>query len=85
MCTVKLRHKDKSAKCRFFIGPGEDLALLGMPCIELLNVLRITCKVISDPHEGRKFDSQTTEAFNSPCCRMKRAPHNETDKVGYTL
>ena len=30
MCIAKLRHKDKSAKSRFFALPGEGPALLGM-------------------------------------------------------
>ena len=46
MCTVKLRHKNKSAQCRFFVVPGDGPALIGMPDIELLSVLRITCNVI---------------------------------------
>ena len=35
MCTVKSKHKDKSANCRFFVVPVEGTALLGMPDIEL--------------------------------------------------
>ena len=33
LCTVKLRHKDNSVKYRFFVAPGGDPALLGMPNI----------------------------------------------------
>ena len=40
------------------------------------------CKVVSIPHESRKFDSQTIEASNSPNCRTNKTPQNETDKVG---
>ena len=36
---VELRHKDKTAKCRFFVVPGHDLALLQMPDIEVLGIL----------------------------------------------
>ena len=42
MCTVILRHKDKSVKYRFFEISGYGPALLGMPDNELLNILRIT-------------------------------------------
>ena len=38
---VRLRHKDKNAKCRFFVVLGIGPALLGMLGIELLNVLKI--------------------------------------------
>ena len=61
VCTLKLRHNDKSSKCRFLVVPREGPALHGMPDIELLNILWITCKVINDPHESRKFNSQTME------------------------
>ena len=81
MWTVKLRHKDKSAQCGFFVAPVDGQALLGMSDIELLNILRITCEVISESHESRKLDSQTIEASTSPSCRTTRAPWNETDKV----
>ena len=40
-CLVKKRHNDKCVKCRFFVMPGNDLALLGMPDIELLNIIRV--------------------------------------------
>ena len=38
---------------------GDGPALLAMPDIELLNTLKVTCEIIGDPHESRKFDSQT--------------------------
>ena len=56
MCTVRLRHKDKIAKCRFFVVPGDGPALLGMPDIELLDILKIMCKVMVAPEVGRNFD-----------------------------
>ena len=74
MCTVKLRHKDKCVTCRFFLGPGDRPALLGMPDLKLLSILRITCDVIGKPHESRKVDSQTMEMSISPSCRTNEAP-----------
>ena len=53
-----------------------------MEQIELLNILKITCKVINDPLESRKFDSQLTEVSNSDNCTKNRALENKTDKVG---
>ena len=53
MCTVGLRHKDKNAKCRFFVLPEDGSALLGMTDIKLLNIPKIMCEVIGDPNEGR--------------------------------
>ena len=57
MCTVKVRYKDKSTKYRFFVVPGYSPTPIGIPDIELLNILRITCDVRSKPHESRKFNS----------------------------
>ena len=79
---VKLGHKDKSAKCRFFVLPEDGPALLGVPNIEMLSILRITCDVIGESHEGRKLESQTVEASNRPTYRTNEAPLNETDIVG---
>ena len=82
MCTVKLRHKDKNVKSRFFVVPGDSTALLGMPDIKLLSLLWITHDVIVKPHENRKFDSQTIEMSNSPSSRTKKISWSKTDKVG---
>ena len=60
--TVGLRHKYKTAKCRFFVIPGEGPALLGMPDIEVLRILKITLGVIGNPPENKKFNSQTIKA-----------------------
>ena len=50
VCTVKLSHKDKIARCRFFVVsfvmPGDGPTLLGMPDIELLGILKLTCDVM---------------------------------------
>ena len=46
--SIKLRHKDKIARCRFFVVPGDGQELLGMPDIELLSILKIMCEVVDD-------------------------------------
>ena len=40
MCTVKLRHKGKIARCRLFLVPGDGPVLLGMPDKEFLGILK---------------------------------------------
>ena len=45
MCSVKLRHKDKDARCRLFVVAGDGPLFLGMPDIELLDILKIMCNV----------------------------------------
>ena len=81
VCTVRLIHRDKNAKCRFFVVPGDDPALLGMTDIELLNILKVMCEVIGVPPESRKFNLQTIEASDSLSSRTNKVPQNKTDKV----
>ena len=82
MCTVGLRLKDKNAKARFFVVPVENLDLLGMPDIELLDILKSRCEVMGDPHVGRKIDPQTIQPFNSLSCKANKAQQIKADKVG---
>ena len=65
----KIKTQDKCVRCRFFVVPADGLALLGMPDIELLSILRITFHIMGEPHEGRKFNVQTIEMSNNPSCR----------------
>ena len=48
MSTVTLGHKDKMAKCIFYVVPADDPVWLGIPDIELLNILKIICEVVGD-------------------------------------
>ena len=43
VCMVRLRHKDKIARCRFFVVPG----------IEFLSILNITCNIVGDQQVDR--------------------------------
>ena len=36
VCAVNMRHKDKVARCRITVVPGDSPALLDMPDMELL-------------------------------------------------
>ena len=81
MCTVRLRHKDKDTKCRIFVVSADSPALWGMLDINLLNILMITCEVLVDPHEVRKFNSQTIKASNSPSCKTNKVKEIITDNV----
>ena len=81
MCTVKLRHKDKCVRCRFFVVSGDIPVLLGMLDIELLSILRMACDIIGEPHESGKFDLQTIETSSSPSCRANEALQIKTDRA----
>ena len=61
ICTFKLRHIDKGSKCQYFVVPGDSTALLGIPDIKVLSILRITQDTIGEPNESRRFDSQTID------------------------
>ena len=61
--------------------PDDGPAWLGMPDIKLLGILKIIHEVIGDPHESRKFNSQTIEASNNPSYRTNRVPQDRTDTV----
>ena len=39
ICTVRSKHKDNANKCMFFVVPGDSPALLGLPDIEMLDIL----------------------------------------------
>ena len=52
---VKLEHNDKYKICNFFLVPGNGQALLGMPDIELLNILTICCSTIGTEKEDRHW------------------------------
>ena len=64
-CSVRIRHNNKCAKCRFFIVPGDGPALLRMPDIELLGIIRVMCERIGNKANARKFDMQTRHSADS--------------------
>ena len=68
VCIVKLRHKNKIAKCRSFVVPGDDPALLGMPDIEL-GIMKIMFDIIEDQQADKKFAFQTMEPSSTLSCK----------------
>ena len=64
-CTVSIRHNDKCVKHRFFVIQGNGPALLRMPDIELLSIIRVMCETTDNKTTGRKFDVQTTHVADS--------------------
>ena len=52
-CKVKIENNDKCRKCIFCVVPGDGEALLGMPDIELFNILNINCTTIGKETEGK--------------------------------
>ena len=81
MCTVKLRHKNKIARCRFFVVPADSQTLLGMPDIELLQILKIMCEVVEGQQADKKFDSKTMELSSTVSCRVNTDWESRSDNA----
>ena len=60
------------------VGP----TLLAMADIKMLNILKMTCDMIGEPHESSMFGSQRIKTSKNYSCRTNEAPQNETDKAG---
>ena len=73
------------ARYRFFVVPGVGPALLGMPDIELLGILKIMCEVVQDQQTDRKSDIM--DVFSkSQHTRLFQVQHNkEADKKASQL
>ena len=69
MFTVRLMQRDKIARCRFFVVPGDDNTLLGIADIELVCILKIMCEVVEGQQADRKFGSQTMKLSTASGCK----------------
>ena len=61
MCTVRLRHKGKIARCKFFLVAEEVPALL-----EIAGLLEIMCEVVKGQQTDRKFNSKRMKLCSAP-------------------
>ena len=61
-----IENNNKCKKCIFFVVPGDGNALLGMPDIELLNIMQINCNTIGTKKEekGVKDNENKRNAIN---------------------
>ena len=51
--------------------PGDGPALLRMPDMEFLGIIRIMCETIGNKTNNRKFDTQTRQVADSQSCNTK--------------
>ena len=65
MFTVRLRHKNKVTRFRYFVVQGDSPALLEMPDIELLGILKIMCKEV----EYQLGEGKTKQPSNGYGCK----------------
>ena len=80
-CTVKLRHNDKIARFRFLVVPGDSPALLGLPAIKLLNILKIKCDKVEGQQAHWKFVSLTMESSSTLRCKVNIDYESRSDYV----
>ena len=59
ICRVKLEHNDKLKMYNFFVFPGTEQALLGMPDNELLKTPTIKCNTIGTDKEDKDENCST--------------------------
>ena len=76
-----MRHKDKIDKFSVFVVPGDGPALLGMPDIEVLDLLKIMYEVMGDPNKSRMLNFQSIQAFNNPSCKANKVKEIKADNV----
>ena len=72
-CSVVIENINKCKKCIFFVVPGDGDALLGMPDIELLNILQINCDTTGTKEEerGMNYNQSKKNAIkvgSKQCC-----------------
>ena len=53
---------------------GDGAALLGMPGIELLGIIRVMCETIDNKTTSRKFDFKSRHVTDSQNCKTNRNP-----------
>ena len=69
VCTAKLMHNDKVARCRFLVVPGDRPALFGMPDTEELDILKIMHEVVNGQQTDRKVDPQIMQPAGIINCK----------------
>ena len=65
MCKVKLKDNNIPEMYMFFVVPGNGQALLGMPDIDMFNIIKINCNTIGT-HEN---DSTNNCSTNTVICQ----------------
>ena len=71
MCKVKIEHNNKQKIIYFFAVSGNGQVLLGMPDIEILNILTVNYNTIGTKEIDRtaKCSANTANSQCSGCCQ----------------
>ena len=87
VCTVRLGHKDSTARCIFIVLLGDGQTLLLMPKNELLVILKIMWEVVGGQQAHGEFDFQTIELSMQSKYRQEdqvRPSGRQKNKTGIT-
>ena len=68
ICKVKIEHNNEYKIYKFLVVLGNRQALLGMPNINMLNIIRINCNTIDTQETDRGSNCST----NTPICLGSR-------------
>ena len=74
ICTVKIEHNDKQKMYKFFVVPGNRQALLGLPDINMMNIMHINCNAMG---------AQETDRANN-CCTNTAIYQDSRHEWNYT-
>ena len=75
-CLVELGHKNNMRKCRFFVVPRNGQAMLGMPDIDTLNILKVNIHAI-----GAEQTRGSDNCCANICTIQRDNPKQETVKA----
>ena len=78
-CKVKKQHNKKG---NFFVAPGNGQALLGMPDIEILDILTINCNTIGTEEAAKAAKCSVNRAYSkdSGCEQQYTNTRQEADR-----
>ena len=74
MCMIRLRHENKTAKCKFFVVLGDGTMLLGMPDVKILDIAKIMCEMKRDPYKKLDVQLQNNAGIIMLAAKQNKAP-----------
>ena len=77
ICKVKIEHNNKQKICKFFVLTGNGKALLGMPHIDILNIIQINCNTI----DIQETDTANNCSTNTAICHGSRHEQHYTNMM----
>ena len=77
ICRVKLEHDSEHKVCSFIVVPDNGQVLLGMPNIEILNILTINCNTLGT----EEADKDVTCSTNTPDTHDKSTMQIQDQKL----